>query len=115
MAPQVKAKAVKALAVTTAKRSSFMPDVPTMQEAGIKGFAHPVWFMVFAPAGTPKAIVDKLSTEIREIVAQPSFREELAGFGLEPLSATSSMLAAQIQRESESWSQKVISMKLQLR
>ena len=114
--PQVKAKVVKALAVTTTTRSSFMPDVPTMNEAGIKGFAHPVWFMVFAPAGTPKPVVDRLSTEMREIVSQPSFREELAGFGLEPFAATSSdALAVHIHKESEAWNQKVISMKLQLR
>lgn len=115
VAPQVKAKVVKALAVTTTTRSRFMPDVPTMSEAGIKDFAHPIWFMVFAPAGTPKPVVDRLSTEMREIVSQPSFREELAGFGLEPFAASSDALAVQIRNESESWNQKVISMKLKLR
>lgn len=112
--PYIKAKTAKGLAVTTAERISFLPDVPTMSEAGVQGFAQPVWYAVFAPAGTPGQVVGKLSAEIRDIVVQPSFREELAKFGVEPFAVTSEALAQQIRSESEAWSRKLKSMKLQV-
>jgi tripartite-type tricarboxylate transporter receptor subunit TctC len=111
--PFIKSKAAKGLAVTTTERSSFLPDVPTMNEAGIRGFSHPVWYAVFAPAGTSREVVDRLSVEIRDIVAQASFREDLAKFGVEPFPALSEALAQQIRNESDAWARKVKAMKLQ--
>jgi tripartite-type tricarboxylate transporter receptor subunit TctC len=111
--PFIKSKAAKGLAVTTTERSSFLPELPTMSEAGVREFSHPVWYAVFAPAGTPSQVVGKLSREIRDIVAQPSFREELAKFGVEPFPVTSEALALQIRDESDAWSRKLKSMKLQ--
>ncbi len=79
--PQVQAGKVRLLAVTSSKRLESLPDVPTMAEAGVPGYEVVFWFGVVAPGGTPKAVVDRLSKEVNEIVRLPAFRDKLAGFG----------------------------------
>jgi len=84
-APHVRSGAVRALATTGAQRSGVLPDVPTAMEAGISGFEASTWFGVYAPAGTPKDMVVKISTEIAAVLAMPAVRKRLADLGLEPM------------------------------
>ena len=81
---QVKANRLKPLAVTTLKRSSILPDVPTMQEAGLAGYETSTWGGLLAPAGTPKATVAKLNAEVNKILAMPDVRKTLLDNGIEP-------------------------------
>lgn len=110
--PLIKSGQLKALGVTTTRRSSFLPDVPTLDEAGVRGFSHPIWLAIFAPASTPKPIVDKLSTELHAIAGSLGFKDELANMGLEPFPIRATDLAAQVKVESEDWSRKLSGMKL---
>jgi tripartite-type tricarboxylate transporter receptor subunit TctC len=80
---QVKAGKLRALAVTTAQRSKLAPDLPTMAEAGLRGFDISTWFGLLAPAGTPPAIVDKWNADVTKILSAPDMRERLASQGAE--------------------------------
>lgn len=80
-APLIKADSVKALAVTTTERSSFFPDVPTMQESGVESFDLGTWFGVFVTGGTPEPIVKKLHDAYAKALMEPSIREALAVMG----------------------------------
>lgn len=82
---QVLAGKARALAQTGAKRSSLMPDVPTLQESGLQGFDISSWFMLVAPAATPQPVVQKLNAVVNEFIAMPKTRETLAKQGLEPV------------------------------
>ena len=75
--PQIREGKLRALAVSTAKRSPATPDVPTMQEAGIAGFESAAWQMIIAPAGTPPEIVALLNKEVRAIFSEPEVMQEL--------------------------------------
>ncbi|WP_137924756.1 tripartite tricarboxylate transporter substrate binding protein [Cupriavidus sp. 2SB] len=97
--PHIKGGKLKALAVTTAKRSSALPDVPTMDEAGLKGFDIGTWFGVLAPAATPKPVVTKLNTEIVKIVSSPDFQQRMLAAGAEPMSSTPEAFAKRINDE----------------
>jgi tripartite-type tricarboxylate transporter receptor subunit TctC len=101
--PQVKAGSVRALAVTTAKRSSAAPDVPTMAEAGLKGYETSTWGGILAPAGTPKDIVAKLNAEMNKALASPDVRQKLLGSGIEPAGGTPQQFAEFIQAEMVKW------------
>ena len=81
--PQVKAGKLRALAVTTAKRSSALPDVPTLAESGLPGYEISSWQAVFAPAGTPRPIIDRLYTEISKILQMPDVQKRFAELGLD--------------------------------
>ncbi len=90
-APYIKSGRVKAMATTGKKRSPVLPEVPTFDEAGLPGFygQKRAPYGIIAPAGTPKAIIDKLSAEIAKYLAQPEFRDALINMGLDPYPATS--------------------------
>uniref|UniRef100_UPI0039EF00FE tripartite tricarboxylate transporter substrate binding protein n=1 Tax=Bordetella sputigena TaxID=1416810 RepID=UPI0039EF00FE len=105
--PQIKAGKLRALAVTTAQRSKALPDVPTLAEAGLKGFDIGTWFGVFAPAGTPRPVLDKLSAQVAQITASPEFRQKLDAAGAEPMSATPTEFAARIDAETKKFAQLV--------
>lgn len=82
--PQIRAGKVRALAVASAKRSPFAPDIPTMAESGVDGYTqagNEPWFGVFAPAGTPRPIVDRLNSELRKAIAAPELAEVLRAQG----------------------------------
>lgn len=97
---QVKAGKLRALAVTTLKRSPAMPELPTIDEAGLKGFDLTTWFGVFVPAKTPKELVDKLNAEIVKTLASKDGRDRLATMGAEPPAITTpAEFAAFVQRE----------------
>ena len=86
--PYIQPGRVRALAVTTAKRSGQLPDVPTIAEAGVPGFEFVLWFGLWAPAGTPAPIVSKIWKDFNRALADPGVREKLATLGNEPMSMT---------------------------
>ena len=105
--PHVKAGKIRALAVATAKRSSALPDVPTIAEAALPGFEVTTWFGALAPAKTPKELVAKLNAEIVRILALPDVRKRLLDAGAEPVGNTPEQMAAQIKRETEEYAKVV--------
>jgi tripartite-type tricarboxylate transporter receptor subunit TctC len=86
--PQVKAGNAKALVVTAKERIPAAPDVPTMGEQGVADFISGTWAGIIAPAGTPKAIVDRVSTEVQKAMRDPAVREKLAEQGIVPVGNT---------------------------
>ena len=96
----VKAGKVRALGVTSAKRSPFVPDIPAIAEA-VPGYEFIGWYSFVAPAGTPARIVNKLNAEIASILKTPEFRERLAALGAEPISSTPQELAAYMRVQTE--------------
>ena len=96
--PQLSAGRVKALAVTSAKRSAAMPDLPAIAES-VPGYEMVLWIGVFAPAGAAREIAAKLNTEVVRIVGLPDIREKLAGLGVEPIGNTSAEMAEWIRGE----------------
>jgi len=95
---------VRALAVTGSKRSDVFPDVPTVAEAGLPGYEAVLHYGIAAPAGTPRAIIDKLSAALREAVNAPDTKERMAVDGTEPLPSTPEEYAADIDHEETKWS-----------
>ena len=102
--PHVKSGKIRALAVTTAKRSPTVPDLPTVTESGVPGFDISTWYGVWAPAGTPKDIVNKVAGEMAKALQQPAVRERLAALGAEPVGNTPEEFAAYCQSELAKWS-----------
>ncbi|MDQ2780366.1 MAG: tripartite tricarboxylate transporter substrate binding protein [Pseudomonadota bacterium] len=99
--PHIRSGKLRALAVTTAKRSSALPDVPTLEEAGLKGFDIGTWFGVLAPAATPKDIVAKLNAEMVKIIQSPDFKQRMEAIGAEPIGDSSAQMAARIKSETD--------------
>ena len=93
----IQAGKLRALAVTTARRSSTLPDVPTLAESGMPGFDEGTWFGILAPAGTPKDVVAKLNAEMTKIIHSPEFRKRMEEIGAEPVGDTAQQMAARIQ------------------
>jgi tripartite-type tricarboxylate transporter receptor subunit TctC len=102
--PLAKAGKLRALAVTTAKRSSVAPEVPTLAESGLPGFEIGSWQGVFAPAGTPPEIVKRLNAEIVKILNLPDVREKLVALGAEPVGDTPEQFSAYVKTEVVKWS-----------
>jgi tripartite-type tricarboxylate transporter receptor subunit TctC len=82
-----------------------MPNVPTVAESGVPGFEVTSWQGIFAPAGTPKPIIDKLHDEILKIIAQPEMQERLKGLGMQPTPLTTEQVTAFQKAEVEKWAQ----------
>jgi len=101
--PQIKAGKLRALAVTTAKRSTAMPEVPSLSETALPGFDVGTWFGLMAPASTPPEIAAKLNNEIVKIVNMPDVRKQMLDMGSEPIGNTQAQMAAQIKSELESF------------
>jgi tripartite-type tricarboxylate transporter receptor subunit TctC len=99
--PHIKAGKLRALAVTTAKRSSALPDVPTLDEAGLKGFNIGTWFGVLAPAATPKDILVRLNTEMVKVIQSPEFQKRMSEIGAEPVGNSAEQMAAHIKSETD--------------
>jgi len=98
LVPQIKAGKVRALGVTSAKRSSSMPEIPTVAEA-VPGYEMVLWIGMFAPAGTPLEIAAKLNAEVVRIVKLPDIRQKLDGMGVNPLGNTPEQVSEWIRRE----------------
>ncbi|MDB5809229.1 MAG: hypothetical protein JWN94_1351 [Betaproteobacteria bacterium] len=105
--PYIKSGKLRALGVSTAKRSSLLPEVPTIAESGLPGFDTDVWFGLVAPAGTPPEIVIRTRRDIAQVVAQPDLRKQLLDIGAEPVVNTPEEFAARIRKESALWAKVV--------
>jgi tripartite-type tricarboxylate transporter receptor subunit TctC len=99
--PHIKAGKLRALAVTTGKRSSALPDVPTLAEAGLKGFDTGTWFGVLAPAATPKDVTARLAAEMIKIIQSPEFKKRMEDIGAEPIGHSPELMAKQIKDDTE--------------
>lgn len=93
---------MSALGATTKKRSSLLPHVPAIAEAGVPGFDYAIWYGVWAPAGTPAGVVDKLAKDIARALAAPDLRDWLVKHGRDPMSMTQLEFARFVASESES-------------
>ena len=98
---------LRALAVTTAKRSTALPEVPTLDEAGMKGFDIGTWFGVLAPVATPKDIVARLNAEALKVIQSPEFRKRMEEIGAEPVGSSPDQMARQIKDETEKFARLV--------
>jgi tripartite-type tricarboxylate transporter receptor subunit TctC len=98
---EIHAGRLRALGVSTAKRSTLLPEVPTIAEAGVAGFDYPIWYGVWAPAGTPAAVIDKLANDLARALAAPDLRDWIAKHGADPMSMTQSEFARFVWSEGE--------------
>jgi len=101
--PHIKAGNLRALAVTTPQRSQSFPDIPTATEGGLPGYDFSSWGGVFAPAGTPRAIVQKLNAEIGAALAIPDLRKRFTDMGLVAKHSTPEELGKFLQSEMTRW------------
>jgi len=101
--PHVKSGKLRALGVASTKRLAYLPDLPTIAEAGVPGYESDIWIGLVAPAGTPKEIIDKTHREVTNILAQPDVREKLVAQGIETLKSTPEEFAALIQSDLARW------------
>jgi len=101
--PSLQSGKVRALGVTSAKRSSLMPDVPTMVEAGVPGFVSEAYFGLWAPAGTPVAVVNKINAAANKILQMPETREQFARLGAVAVGGTPQDFAKRINSETAKW------------
>jgi len=105
--PHIKGEKVNALAVSTAKRSPALPDLPTLSESGLKGYEVTTWYGLLAPKGTPKEITAKLYDAISAILKSPEMQKRLAEIGGEPGGMSPSEFAAFIKSETAKWAKVV--------
>jgi tripartite-type tricarboxylate transporter receptor subunit TctC len=102
-APHIKAGRLRALAIVAPQRSSALPEVPTVAEAGLRDFEVTTWYGVLAPSGTSRSIVSRLNAELVRIMHSPELKERLAATGTEALTSTPDEFAAYIRREIAKW------------
>lgn len=110
----VKSGSLRALAVTSRERSSMMPDVPTADEAGLAGFESVGWFGLMAPAGTPRAIIDKIQADVAKVVQNPDVKAALAKQGMVPVANKPAEMARAIADESRKWARVIANRHLQV-
>jgi len=101
--PQVRTGKLRPLAVSSAKRTSVMPDVPTIAEAGVPRFDATSWNGVLVPAGTPRPIIDKVHAGVVKALQSPEVKDRLVGDGAEPVGSTPEQFAAFIRAEMAKW------------
>ena len=102
--PRLKDGAIKALVLSATTRSALVPNVPSAPEAGVPGFETYTWFMIAAPKGTPRVIVDRLSRAINDVLQDANVRTRMAGLGIDADSTSSPEgTRAHVQREIEKW------------
>lgn len=95
----VDARMVRPVAVTTLKRAAFLPDLPTLDEAGIKGFENASWAAMGAPAGTPRAVIDRISREMTVVFDMPAIRQKIAAAGATIVGGTPAQFADYLKAE----------------
>lgn len=105
--PFIKRGQIKVFAVGSPKRSLALPDVPTVAEAGVPNFSAQAWAVLLAPAGTPKAIIQKLNAELNTALAAPEVQEKFFALGAEPMISTPEETSAYMKSEVQSWGQAV--------
>ncbi|WP_406625812.1 tripartite tricarboxylate transporter substrate binding protein [Acidovorax sp. SDU_ACID1] len=101
--PHVQAGKLRALGVTGPQRSALLPDVPTIAEAGVPGYAFETWFMVFAPAGTPQPVLDKLNATLNQALGSSALKERMVREGFDPLPTTPAQARTRLQSELGQW------------
>jgi tripartite-type tricarboxylate transporter receptor subunit TctC len=101
--PQLKAGKLRPVAVTTVQRSPFFPEVPTMNEAGVKGYEFSTWYGLMVPAGTPKAVIDRLNTETAKVLAQPFVKEQFAVQGVDTTPSSPAEFGQYLKTEVAKW------------
>ena len=101
--PHVKSGRMRALGVTTVKRSPAAPDVPTLIEGGVAGYDYSTWYGLLAPAGTPKPIIDMLNATNRKVLARDDIKQKLESQGVDPIVNTPAEFSAYMKSETEKW------------
>jgi len=101
--PHIKAERLRAFAVTSAKRASTLPEVPTIAEAGVPGYEYSTWYGLLAPARTPGAIIEKLNQVIGDVLNSQKIREQYVSQGLTPIPSTPAEFSAYLRSETEKW------------
>ena len=101
--PHLKSGRIKGIAVTTAKRSALLPDLPTISEAGLEGFDANNWYGLVVPAKTPRAIIDQLNAGVTKVLAMPDVKTTLFNQGLDPAPGTPEQFGAYIRSERAKW------------
>jgi tripartite-type tricarboxylate transporter receptor subunit TctC len=107
MAQNVRAGKVKALGTTGTKRSPVLPEAPTVAEAGVPGYEATIWLGLMAPAGTPRAAIDRLNAEVSKVVSSPAVKEQWAKQGAEPMVMTPSQFDAYLREDIRKWAEVV--------
>jgi tripartite-type tricarboxylate transporter receptor subunit TctC len=100
---QIKSGRLRALGITSAQRLSMLPEVPTIAEAGLKGYDYSTWYALWAPAKTPAAIVTRLNQAVQKVLAQPDAKDALQSSGVDPESSTTAQLDARVRSEIGKW------------
>ena len=101
--PQVQGGKLRALGVTGTKRSPLMPAVPTLAEAGLPNYSFETWFMVFAPAATPRAVIDKLNASLNEALSSPAVAARMTKEGFDPIPSSPEQARARLEKELPQW------------
>jgi tripartite-type tricarboxylate transporter receptor subunit TctC len=101
--PHVNGNKLRAIGVTGPKRSPLLPNVPTLQESGAPGYSFETWFIVFAPANTPKPIIDKLNGALNQAINSPQLKDKLVKDGFDPIPSTPAQAQARLTQELASW------------
>jgi tripartite-type tricarboxylate transporter receptor subunit TctC len=102
--PLVRSGRLRAIATTGTKRAAYLPDAPTVAEAGLPGYENTIWQAMFAPARTPASVIERLHAQIADIARQPELRERLSADGSEPIGSTPRELADHLSAEIARWS-----------
>jgi tripartite-type tricarboxylate transporter receptor subunit TctC len=111
--PHVQAGKLVALGVTTAKRSAAMPEVPTLEQGGVKGYELSPWFGVLMPAGTPREVIDTMNKALNEALRQTEVKARLFALGAEPIGGTPEAFAATLAGEDAKWGKVIRERKIQ--
>lgn len=101
--PYIEAGKLRALAVSSGKRSPLLPGVPTIIESGVPGYDYLSWLSFVAPAGTPREVISKLNSELNRILQNPEVKEKLNSLGMSPVGGTPEELGAHIKKQVEVW------------
>ena len=99
----IKTGRVKGLAITSAKRLSTLPDTPTLAESGYPGFEDYTWIGIFAPGGTPPAIVNRINSSVEAMLSDPEFRERLTSLGFEAVGGSPASFSTYVKSEVTKW------------
>lgn len=103
--PHLKTGKLRAIAVSSAQRAATLPEIPTVQESGVPDFDVSNWYGLFAPAGTPRAVIDRVHREVSEILKTPDMLKRMAADGSEPVGSTPAGFAAHVKAEIARWSE----------
>ena len=110
--PFIRSGKLRALAVTTAKRSQSIPELPTVAESGLPGYEAMPWLGLVAPAGTPQPVIDRLHREIAEVLKEPELRERFKGWGLDIIGNTPAEFASFLRRDIDQWARVIASARI---